>query len=232
MVARCDRGNRQGMVAERLQHIRFNRAQPCSTHAMTLRDPCHISARAERDRRQIVHMADDEVAQLRCRQTEILLEHANVALEQAQRLGILRDRTHEGVLEIGNHRQHHFTRQAKANVVGPPHHRRRQHVRVGKEHGIVAMVGHFSTALGDNASTLRAHPQSNIVIAVGDEFAGSAPVDWGKCPNPDAESRHCSYRRFYAELRAGHRLDVRFRDRPPEDFLKCGQPLAFRQFVG
>jgi hypothetical protein len=45
-VARCDRGNRQVMVAERLQDIHFNRAQPCSTHAMAFRDPCHISARA------------------------------------------------------------------------------------------------------------------------------------------------------------------------------------------
>jgi hypothetical protein len=37
---------------------------------------------------------------------------------------------------------------------------------------------------------------------------------------------------LYAEVRAGHRLDVRFRDRPREDFLKSGQPLALRQFVG
>jgi hypothetical protein len=33
-------------------------------------------------------------------------------------------------------------------------------------------------------------------------------------------------------MRARHRLDVRFRDRPPEDFLKRGQPLALRQLVG
>jgi len=154
-------------------------------------------------------MADDEVAQFRCGQIEILLEHANVALEEAQRLGILRDRTQEGILEIGNHRQHHFTRQAEANVVGPPHHRRRQHVRVGNEHGIVPIVGHFSTALGDNASTLRAHPQRNVVITVGDELAGSASLDWRKCTDPGAESRHRSYRRLYAKVVAGQRLDVR-----------------------
>jgi hypothetical protein len=39
------------MVAERLQDIHFNRAQPCSTHPMAFRDPYHISARAPRDRR-------------------------------------------------------------------------------------------------------------------------------------------------------------------------------------
>src|SRR5215467_521327 len=47
VVARCDRGNRQAMVAERLQDIRFDRAQPCGTHATAFRNPCHISARAE-----------------------------------------------------------------------------------------------------------------------------------------------------------------------------------------
>jgi len=94
------------------------------------------------------------------------------------------------------------------------------------------MVGQFSTTLGDKASTLRARAQSNVVIAVGDELAGSAPVDWGKCTNPDAESRHCSQRRSYVEVSVGQRLEVHFRDRPSEDFLKPGQPLALRQFVG
>ena len=94
------------------------------------------------------------------------------------------------------------------------------------------MVGQFPTALGDNAPTFRAGEQSNVVIAVGDELAGSPPLDWGKCTNRRAQSRQGSYRRLYAEVGACQWLEVHFRDRPTEDVLKRRQSLALRQFVG
>ena len=86
------------MVAERLQDIGLDRAQPRSTHPTAFCALCHIACRAERERRQVIHMGDDEVAQLRCRQRMILLQHVDVTLEEAQRFGVLWDRPHEAAL--------------------------------------------------------------------------------------------------------------------------------------
>ena len=113
----------------------------------------------------------------------------------------------------------------------PLHHRAREDVRIGEEHGIPTMMGQFSTELRDNASALRAHAQSDIVVAVRDEVVGSLAVNWGKCTDPRAKFRYCSHSRLHTQVRAGHRLEIHLRDRPPEDFLEHQKALALRQFV-
>ena len=113
----------------------------------------------------------------------------------------------------------------------PVHHRARQDVRIGEEHGITTLMGQFSTELRDNASALRAHAQSDIVVAVRDEAVGSPAVEWGKCTDPRAKSRYCPHCRLYTQVRAGNRLEVYLGDRAPEDFLEHQQALALRHFV-
>ncbi len=109
-------GERQFVTVQAVEDFHFDRMQARRAHAAAIRSLGGISRRAERERHEIVDMADHDVVQFGCRQA-LVLDEMNVFRQQLQRFVLARDRPQETIFEAWNYAPEHTASQRYTETV-------------------------------------------------------------------------------------------------------------------
>ena len=172
--------------------------KPRRAHAAAARHGGRVARGAERQCRQVVEVRDHKLGQFRRRIRRQVVDSADVAFEQGDRLVVVRHCADERVLEIADQSREFAAREAERQ-----HTRRRWEIKradVGIRHrnGLPGIDFDFAAQL-PRKSRRRRQLEREAVIAVADELTGAADTQRRDSDRGDAEVRQPAHRQVDIE---------------------------------